>query len=176
MPEKRFLKYILAEGILLLLLGLCILILPKLTELSFGIMLSISFIVYGIYKIFSIISCKNYVKNIVMGVLSGIFILVLGILLLFVPKINLLWIIALTGVYFLLDSISLAAFTNRIDKIYSLGWCKVFSTAVVFLTGFLIVTGLPAFTFWAVSMLCGTAFLIKGMSKITLFNNNNNTL
>jgi len=176
MPEKRFLKFILSEGILLMLLALCILILPKLTELSFGVMLSISFIVYGFYKIFSVISCRNYVKNIVTGILSGIFILILGSLLLFVPKINLLWIIALIGVYFLLDSISLSSFMHRIDKIYSSAWCRVFTPAVVFLTGFIIVTGLPALTFWAVSMLCGTAFLIKGMSKITLFNNNNNTL
>ena len=40
MSEKRFLNFIFLEGILLTALGLCVLILPKLTSLTFGVMLS----------------------------------------------------------------------------------------------------------------------------------------
>ena len=56
MSEKRLLNFIFIEGALLTLLGLCVLILPKLTSISFGVMLSVAFIVYGFYKI--IISLK----------------------------------------------------------------------------------------------------------------------
>ena len=51
MSEKRLLNLIFIEGLLLTILSLCILILPKLTTLTFGVMLSVAFITYGIYKI-----------------------------------------------------------------------------------------------------------------------------
>ena len=51
MSEKRFLNFIFIEGILLTVLGLCVIILPKLTSVTFGVMLSSVFIAYGLYKI-----------------------------------------------------------------------------------------------------------------------------
>ena len=51
MTEKRFLVLSFMEGVLLTVLGLCVLILPKLTSLTFGVMLSAAFTVCGLYKI-----------------------------------------------------------------------------------------------------------------------------
>ena len=60
MSEKRFLNFIFIEGIKLTILGLCILILPKLTSLTFGVMLSSAFIAYGLYKIIISFINKNF--------------------------------------------------------------------------------------------------------------------
>jgi len=61
MSEKRFLTFMFIEGLLLTILGLCILILPKLTSLTFGVMLSVAFITYGAYKtIMSIINRSTF--------------------------------------------------------------------------------------------------------------------
>ena len=44
MTEKRFLSFVLIEGILLTVLGLAMLMLPKITTISFGLMLCLIFI------------------------------------------------------------------------------------------------------------------------------------
>ena len=172
MSEKRFLSFIFLEGIILTILGLCILIIPKLTELSFGIMLSSAFISYGIYKIIHSLVNKNFARNFLMELFLGAFILTLGILLLLVPRISLLWLIALIGVYFILDSLSTSAFISQIRNMYNFWGCKLVCAVIMAIIGIFIVIGLPAMSFWLVAILCGMGFLVKGMSKIALYNAN----
>lgn len=174
MSEKRFLSFIFIEGIILTILALCILILPKLTSLTFGVMLSSAFMAYGLYKIIISIINRNFASNVIWNVFLGTFILTIGILLLFVPKINLLWLIALTGVYFLLESISSTAFISQIRNTFNSWGCKYFAALVLFLVGLIIVISVPVIAFWVVAILCGLGFLIKGMSKIVLFLTNKN--
>ena len=175
MSEKRFLTFIFIEGLMLTILALCILILPKLTSLTFGVILSSTFIAYGLYKIITSIINRTYVSNVIWSVFLGAFILAIGILLLMVPRISLLWLIALIGVYFILESISSIAFLSRIRSMFNFTGCKGFAALILFLVGLAIIIGLPIMSFWAVAILCGIALLIKGMSKMTLslINRNN---
>ena len=175
MSEKRFLNLICLEGLILTILGLCVLILPKLTQMTFGVMLSSAFIAYGLYKIVSSFINRNYLTNIIWSIFLGVFILTIGILLLFVPKISLLWLIALIGVFFILESISLTSFMARIHSMFNYIGCKGLTAILLFLIGLAIVIGLPLMSFWLVALLSGVAFLIKGMAKITLalINKNN---
>lgn len=169
MSEKRFLNFICLEGLLLTLLGLCILILPKLTSMTFGVMLSSAFIAYGLYKIITSFINKNYIMNLGWSLILGTFIFVLGILLLLVPKISLLWLVALTGVFFLLESVSAVAFMAQMRSMFNFIGCKGFSAITLFLAGLIIIIGLPVMSFWTVAMLCGIALLVKGMTKLTLY-------
>ena len=168
MSEKRFFNFIFIEGLLLSVLGLCVLILPKLTSVTFGVMLSSAFIAYGIYKIITSIINKMYVSNVIWSVFLGAFILTIGILLLMVPKVSLLWLIALTGVFFLFESISSVAFISKMRSMFNYIACKGFSAMILFLVGLIIIIGLPVMSFWVVAMLGGVAFLIKGLAKMTL--------
>ncbi|MBE7702893.1 MAG: hypothetical protein E7Z89_02450 [Cyanobacteria bacterium SIG28] len=174
MSERRFLGFVFIESLILITLGLCVLILPKLTSLTFGVMLSSAFIAYGLYKIIFAFVNRNYALNILWRVFLGAFVLTLGILLLLVPKISLLWLIALIGVYFLLESISLTAFISHIENMFNFMSCKYFGAIVLFTVGLAIVVGLPIMSFWLVAMLSGIALLIKGMSKLTLYLTNKN--
>lgn len=174
MSEKRFLNFIFIEGILLTALGLCILILPKLTSLTFGVMLSSAFIAYGIYKIITSFMNRNYITNILWSIFLGIYILTIGILLLMVPKISLLWLIALIGVYFLLESVSSVAFISKMGSVFNSIRCKCFAAFMMFLIGLIIILGLPVMSFWVIALLCGLALLIKGMAKTTLALSNRN--
>ena len=169
MSEKRFLNFIFLEGLLLTILGLCILILPKLTSVTFGVMLSASFIAYGAYKLITSFINRNYTINLIWNIFLAVFIMTVGILLLFVPKISLLWLIALIGVYFLLESISSAAFISYIRKVFDFGGYKFFSSCVLFLIGLIIIIGLPVMSFWVVAIMSGIALLIKGMVKNTIY-------
>ena len=175
MSEKRFLNFIFIEGLLLTVLALCVMILPKLTSLTFGVMLSAAFITYGIYKIVTSIINRGYATSVIWCVFLGIFIATIGILLLLVPKISLLWLIALIGVYFLLESISATAFMAHIRTVFNYTGCKGLSAIILFLVGLTIIVGLPVMSFWLVAILSGIAMLVKGMSKMVLsFANRNN--
>jgi len=175
MSEKRFLNFIFIEGVILTALGLCVMILPKLTSMTFGVMLSSSFIAYGAYKIITSLVNKNYISNVLWSVFLGAYILTIGILLLLVPKISLLWLIALTGIYFLLESISSVVFITQVRNMFNFIGCKGFAAFILFLVGLIVTLGLPVMSFWVVALMSGMALLIKGMSKITisLANRNN---
>lgn len=175
MSEKRFLNFIFIEGLLLLILGLCVLILPKLTSLTFGVMLSSAFMAYGLYKVILSIINRNYILNILWSIVIGLFVLTLGILLLIVPKVSLFWLVALIGVYFILESISSTAFVAQMRTVFNSIACKGFAAMILFLIGLIIILGLPVMSFWAVAILSGIALVIKGIAKIvlSLVNKNN---
>ena len=168
MSEKKLLNCIMIEGIMLIILSLCILIIPKLTTLSYGVMLSGAFIAYGIYKVVYAIINRGYGLIMAFRIIMGIFISTIGILILFVPKINLLWLIALIGVYFILETISSVVYALKLRNVYHFWGCKVVSAVILFLVSLLIILGLPVMSFFVVTMLSGIGFLIKGMSKLTL--------
>ena len=168
MSEKRLLNFIFIEGFLLMLLGLCVLIVPKLTSMTFGVMLSVAFITYGLYKIVTSFINRGFLSNIVWSIFLGGMVLTIGVLLLLVPRVSLLWLIALTGVFFLLESISSFSFMSKIRTMFNFVGCKGFAAFILFLFGLIIIIGLPVMSFWVVAMLSGIALLVKGMSKITL--------
>ncbi len=172
MTEKKFLSFILTEGIILTLLGLGMLMLPKLTSLTFGIMICIGFFVYGIYKAINAFLTRNYTRHFVLNMLLGIVLAVLGVLLFFAPRFNLLLITAVIGVYFLLESISSTAFAVQTRKTLYLWWTNLFIAILQFLIGFIIIMGLPGTSFWVVGMLAGINFLTAGMIMISLFISN----
>lgn len=168
MPEKRLLNCIMIEGIMLIILSLCILIIPKLTTLSYGVMLSAALITYGLYKIINSFVNKSNRIGMAFCILMGLFITIIGILILFVPKINILWLMALIGVYFILESISSSVFAMKLRNIYPFWGCKLFSAVILFFIGLFIIMGIPIMSFWMVTLLSGIGFLIEGMSKLII--------
>ena len=80
MTEKRFLGFVLTEGILLTVLGIVMLMIPKVTTATFGIMISIAFIVYGGYKILNAIMTRNYIRHFFFNILLGLLLIATGIL------------------------------------------------------------------------------------------------
>ena len=167
MTEKRFLNFVLIEGILLSVLGICMLMLPKVTSLTFGLMICIGLIVYGVYKIVHSIITRNYERHFLLNIIIGAALAVLGILLLSIPQINLLIITSIIGIYFLLESISNTAFAVQTRKTLSMWWVVLLISIMQFLLGLIIIIGLPMTSMWVVGMLLGINFLVTGMGLIT---------
>ena len=172
MSEKRFLNFIMLEGAILFILGLSVLILPKLTALSFGVMLSVAFIIYGIWKCINAIILRNYTHSLLGEILTGCFVFTTGLLLLFVPKISLFWLMAFIGIYFLIESLNSISFISHIKNNFNFWGCKYFTVIILALIGFLIIIGLPSISFWLTATLSGLGFVIKGMSKIAVSSSN----
>ena len=172
MTEKKFLTFVLLEGIILTVLGIGMLMLPKITSLTFGLMVCIGFFVYGIYKTINAFLTKNYTRHFILNIILGIMLAILGILLFMAPMFNLIIITSFIGMYFLLESISSTAFAIQTRKTLYLWWTNLFVALLQFIIGFIIILGLPATAFWVVGMLVGINFLIAGMIMISLFISN----
>lgn len=169
MSERKFLNCIITEGVLLFLLGLFMLILPKVTPLSFGFIVSFSFISYGLYKAFNAFIMRNMSLHYIIEVLSGIMLASAGILLLFLPYVNLMLVIALTGCYFFLASLSSSSRTEQVKGILKLRGYGYFVSFIQFLFGLITVFILPSGAVWITGILISLDFLLSGTLLINMF-------
>lgn len=169
MTEKKFLSCLLTEGILLLVLGISMLMLPKITTITFGMMLCIAFILYGGYKAINAFMTRNYSRHFLLNMFIGILLTAIGIFLFFAPVFNLVLITSAIGVYFILESISSIAFALQTRKTLSFWWINIIAAILQFLLGLIIIIGLPSTALWVVGVLAGINFLIAGMTMISTY-------
>lgn len=169
MTEKRFLGFVLTEGVLLTALGIVMLMIPKVTTATFGIILSISFIVYGGYKILNAIMTHNYIRHFLYNIFLGILLIATGILLLNAPYLSLVLLTSFIAVYFILESISTWAFAVQNRKILNFWWAGIPVAIMQFILGLIILLGLPQTALWVVGILAGINFLITGMVMISIY-------
>ena len=174
MSEKKFLASVYLEGIMLFLLGVSTLIIPKLTPISFGIVLSCVFLTIGLYKIIYNLFNRNYSINMLFAIFHGAMFFIVGLLLLFVPKINIFILVALVGVNFLIESISLMTFVSQIKNVYNFWSCNLAASIILYCIGVLILLTFPLLHFWFVVALSGLCFLTEGISKIAIYLINKN--
>lgn len=169
MTEKKFLSFVLIEGILLAALGLGMLMLPKITTISFGLMLCLAFIIYGGYKAINAFLTRNYTRHYIFNIMVGLLLLVVGIFLFMAPMFNLVLITGLIGVYFLLESISSVAFAVQNKNTLYFWKADIFVAFLQFLLGIIIILGLPSTALWVVGVLAGVNFLLAGMVLISMY-------
>ena len=169
MTEKRFLSFVLIEGILLSVLGLGMLVLPKITTISFGLVLCLTFIVYGGYKVINAILTRNYSRHFVLNIVTGLLLFLTGVFLFMAPMFYLLLITSAIGVYFILESISSIAFAVQNKNTLYFWWLAILVGVMQFLLGLIIILGLPSTALWVVGVLAGINFLIAGVVLISMY-------
>ena len=169
MTEKKFLSCVLTEGILLTALGLAVLLLPKITTITFGLMLCLAFIIYGGYKAINAFMTRNYSRHFIFNMILGLILIAIGVLLYLAPMFNLILITSIIGVYFFLESISSMAFGVQNRKTLYFWWADIFVAILQFLLGLIIIVGLPSTALWVIGILAGINFLIAGMVMISMF-------
>lgn len=169
MTEKRFLSFVLIEGILLSVLGLGMLVLPKITTISFGLMLCLTFIVNGGYKVINAILTRNYSRHFVLNIVTGLLLFLTGVFLFMAPMFNLLLITSAIGVYFILESISSIAFAVQNKNTLYFWWLAILVGVMQFLLGLIIILGLPSTALWVVGVLAGINFLVAGVVFISMY-------
>ena len=167
MTEKKFLNLVLLEGIILSILGIIMLIIPKITTLSLGITLSLALIIYGFYKAINAFISRNYVKHYLLDIFIGILVSAIGLVLFFSPMFNLILLTSLIGICFLLESISTGAFAIQNKKTLYYWWANIPVAILQFILGLIIILGLPTTAIWIIGVLIGINFLITGMVMIS---------
>lgn len=169
MTEKKFLSFILTEGILLAILGLGMLMLPKITTMTLGLMMCLSFVIYGGYKAINAFLTRNYTPHFLLNIILGILLFLIGIFLFMAPMFNLILLTSAIGVYFLLESIASTAFAIQNRNTIYFWWVSIFVAVLQFLIALIIILGLPSTALWVIGILAGVNFLITGMAMISLY-------
>ena len=169
MTEKKFLSFVLTEGLLLTILGIGMLMLPKITTLTFGLMLCLVFVIYGGYKAINAFLTRNYTRHFILNIFIGLLLAGIGIFLFMAPMFNLVIITSLIGIYFIAESISSTAFAIQNRKLLYFWWADIFVSVIQFITGLIIIAGLPSTALWVVGILAGINFLITGVVMISMY-------
>ncbi len=169
MTEKKFLSCTLIEGILLAILGLSMLMLPKITTITFGMMICLAFIIYGGYKAINAFITRHYTRHFILNIILGLILVGVGLFLFIAPMFNLVIITSAIGVYFFLESISTSAFAIQNRKTLYFWWANIPVAIMQFLLGLIIIVGLPSTALWIIGILAGINFLITGMVLISMF-------
>ncbi len=168
MTEKRFLSFVMTEGILLTVLGLGMLLLPKITTITFGLMICLGFIIYGVYKTINAFMMRNYIRHFVLNMILGLVLAATGVILFMAPMFNLLIITSIVGTYFLIESISSMAFAIQNRKTLYFWWVELIVAVLQFFLGLIIILGLPSTALWVVGILVGVNFLAAGITMISM--------
>lgn len=169
MSESRFLNFVLTESSLMLILGLSMLILPKITLISFGFMMCISFISYGGFKVLSAILTRNFSRHYVIDIIIGLILTINGFLLFIVPVFDIMLLIGLAGVYFILKSISSCAFSIQTRKTLNFWWACIFLAIIELLFGLITIIMLPSAALWLIGILTGLDFILSGMIYMNMY-------
>ncbi len=169
MSEKRFLNSIVTEGIFLLFLGILMLVIPKLTLVNFGSIISIAFISYGGYKIINAFMLRNISRHFILTMISGLMLIVSGLLLYLVPLINIMWVILLSGIYFILESITTAASAVMTKNIVWWWQGFLFLAFLQFFLGMCIILILSSAALWFIGIAAGIDFIIAGITMVNMY-------
>ena len=169
MTENRFLTFVLIESILLLCFGLGMLILPKVTLVSFGFMMCLSFIGYGGYKTISAIMTRNFSRHYSLDIIMGLILAITGFMLFVAPVFDLMLILGLTGIYFILKSISTSAFGVQTRKTLNFWWMCIFLAMFELFFGGILIILLPSAALWLMGILTGIDFILTGMVYMNMY-------
>ena len=169
MSESKFLSCVLTESLLMLSLGLCMLIIPKITIVSFGLMMCLSFIIYGGYKVINALITKNFSRHFLLDIIVGLLLFVSGIMLFIAPFMDVMVIIGLCGVYFILKSLSSSAFSVQTRKTLNFWWMCLFLAILEFIFGVLVIILLPSAALLLIGILAGMDFILSGMVYMNMY-------
>ena len=169
MSESKFLSCVFIEGLLMLCLGLCMLILPKITIISFGFMMCLSFIIYGGYKVINALITKNFSRHFLLDIIVGIILFGSGIMLFAAPFMDIMIIVGLCGVYFVLKSLSSSAFSVQTRKTLNFWWISMFLSVIELFFGLIIVVMLPSAALWLIGILVGVDFILSGIVYLNMY-------
>ena len=169
MENHKLLNFILVEGIFVTLLGMGMIILPKISSLAVAMILSVAIMLFGLYRIGNAILMRKYIEHLPMSIFMGIVWFLTGLALSVFPLFNLIVLTVLMAFIFMVESINTSAFTFQMKDILKWWWLNLIVAFMQFTLAMIILIGLPATALWVVGLMVGINFLFSGMSLISLF-------
>jgi uncharacterized membrane protein HdeD (DUF308 family) len=158
-------KLFLAEGIIMMVLGLVAIAVPEVASVVITIFIGWLFFIGGIFRTGSLLRHRN-MPGFGWSLLTALLAIALGVILLLRPIAGVLTLTLALVVFFILEGISaiLLAIEHR-RHLPSWGWV-LFSGLVDLLLAFLIWDGWPSSADWAIGLLVGINMVFLGLSLI----------
>jgi uncharacterized membrane protein HdeD (DUF308 family) len=159
-------KAFLAEGILLVILGLAAMIVPPLASLAVTIFLGWMFLISGIGGLI-ITFWARQMPGFWWSLISAALAVVAGLILLARPIQGVLTLTIVVGAYFLAEGVAtiMYALEHRRELSGRWSWLLVAGLMDIFIA-FIIIAGLPGSAEWAIGLLAGVNLLFGGATLI----------
>jgi uncharacterized membrane protein HdeD (DUF308 family) len=157
---RRYSPFYLAQGILMIVLGLVALVYPLITSVALVVTLGWMLILHGVLQAIGVIGAKD-VPYFWLQLLSAVLAGVVGLLLLSQPVEGVLVLSLLLIVFLTAGGMARVVFALTIRPLPSWGWLLLSGTAGI-LMGFALWSLLPDVANWLVGVLLGTYFIIEG--------------
>ena len=167
MSENRFLSFILTEGIILAVLAVALMILPKVTDISFGFVFCLVLIIYGGYKMIISFLSGNFERYYFLNVVSAGILLLTGIIMTVMPVIDMMIVASVIGIYFVLKTISVYSFLCQSENVINFPKTYYLLPSIYLFLGILLIIFMP--TLWIVGVFVGLSFLITGIMYINMY-------
>ena len=158
-------KLFLAEGIVMMILGLLAIAVPEVATLAITIFIGWLFFVGGIFRTISVLQHRA-MPGFAWSLLTAVLAIVLGLILILRPISGVLTLTIALAAFFVIEGISaiLLALEHR-RHLPSWGWV-LFSGLVDLLLAYLIWDGWPSSAGWAIGLLVGINMVFVGLSLI----------
>jgi uncharacterized membrane protein HdeD (DUF308 family) len=158
-------KFFLAEGVVMLVLGLLAIAVPEIASLAIAILIGWLFFVGGILRTLSLLRHRG-MPGFAWSLLTAVLAIVLGLVLLFRPLAGVLTLTIALVVFFVLEGIAaiLLAIEHR-RHLPSWGWVLLSGLVDLFLA-YLIWDGWPSSAGWAIGLLVGISMVFAGISLV----------
>jgi uncharacterized membrane protein HdeD (DUF308 family) len=163
---KRHWGWMLALGILWIILGSLAIIMPFAATLAFELVLGGLLAFGGIAQVIQAFGCRGW-RGFAMHLLGGILALVIGVFFLFFPIQGVLTVTLLLGAYFLAAGAFKIVTAIQHRTVRNWGWV-MFSGLLSIAIGLVIWFAWPGSAIWVLGILVGVEFIFTGWSMVML--------
>jgi len=159
-------KAFLAEGILLLVLGLAAILVPLVASLTITIVLGCMFLLSGIVQFVLTFSARR-LPGFGWSLFSAMLAAGAGLVLLFWPIEGIVSLTILVGIYFVMEGVATVMYALDHRKQLSQRWGLLVAAGLVdLLIAAIIIIGLPGSAGWAIGLLVGINLVFGGAALI----------
>lgn len=163
---KKHRGLFLAEGIVFIILGILAVALPGVMTLGIELLIGWLFLIGGIFQGYRAFTARHE-HGFYASLISAIFSVIIGIMLLAYPLTGVLTLTLLMIVYFVVDGILRLILAFQLRPLLNWGWLAV-SAVFSLALGLLLWSGWPGVAGWALGLLVGINMLFFGSSLLTL--------
>ena len=161
-------KLVLAEGIVLVLLGIGAMIVPPIAGLAVTLLLGWLFLIGGIFGLIVTYYGRD-MPGFWWSLISAALAVLAGMLLLARPMQAVLTLTIVVGAYFLAEGVATIMYALEHRRELSGRWSWLLVSGLVDIAiSFMVITGLPSSAEWAIGVLVGINLLFGGASLIGL--------
>ena len=166
---KKHHNFFLTEGIFALVIGILMLVLPAVSSIAIGVIVSVGLILVGIHKLISAIVRRKETGKAWIQMLIAVILIGTGIYMTMNPMFNLLVLTIGIALYLIFEGISSMSIAIEERRILKYWWMGIVAAIVQFFLAFLIIYMLPAAAILTIGILVGINLIFTGISLISFY-------